>query len=315
MEDGFNFIPICCAVCGNKPIFKCSSCRQEYYCGRKHQKAHWKLHKLDCEIHRVFKTTALKPPKRRRKGITFPVPSSNDLYILDKREYRSMDEFSMRVVLSLKYAGFCVVQNLLLKRHLDNVYKEVRSLYQEPGRFGPGLVHIPPSVAKLKDEDIRGDLVTWLKGKEENVPAISSLVRRMDELAYGCNSTKKIPNCSLRSKSQTMIACFPGDQKCYKKHIDNPSKDGRKLTFVFYLNKNYVATRDGGILRIYNGSSRAFNIEPRFGRLVIFWSDKTIHEVTPSFSERFAITIWYLDSNEREISMTRSVERENNILR
>ena len=316
MENGLKFIPICCAVCGSKPIFKCSSCRQEYYCGRKHQKAHWTIHRPHCEIHRVSKaqTSLKKATKRSKKQFKLPVCSSNYLYVLDRREYSSLEEFSTRIVSSLKHVGFCVIENLLQKRNVDSCYREVQSLYSEPGRFGPGLVHIPPSVARLRDEDIRGDKVTWLGDNEKGVPAISSLVKKMDELARGCNATKQIPDSDITSKTQTMVACFPGDKRCYKKHIDNPIKDGRKLTFIFYLNKNYVAKRDGGILRIYKGNSRAFNIEPRFGRLVIFWSDKTVHEVLPSFSKRFAISVWYLDSKEREKAKERTAERENSII-
>jgi len=37
-----------CVVCGNPSQSRCSSCKQVYYCGRKHQLEHWKTHKSVC---------------------------------------------------------------------------------------------------------------------------------------------------------------------------------------------------------------------------------------------------------------------------
>ncbi len=50
-----NMRPVC-AACGAEysrdenmsPLFKCSRCKEEHYCCREHQKAHWKQHKKYC---------------------------------------------------------------------------------------------------------------------------------------------------------------------------------------------------------------------------------------------------------------------------
>ena len=38
---------------------------------------------------------------------------------------------------------------------------------------------------------------------------------------------------------QAMIACYPGGGSGYKKHVDNPSEDGRIITCICYLNNNW----------------------------------------------------------------------------
>lgn len=40
-----------CALCGVAVATKrCSRCERAYYCGKEHQKEHWKLHKLSCKV-------------------------------------------------------------------------------------------------------------------------------------------------------------------------------------------------------------------------------------------------------------------------
>jgi hypothetical protein len=70
-----------------------------------------------------------------------------------------------------------------------------------------------------------------------------------------------------------------------------------RLIFLLFLFQ-----RDGGTLRIYPKNVRyVANIEPLFDRVIFFWSDRrNPHEVMPAFSIRFAITLWYFDSKERE---------------
>nr|XP_030695416.1 egl nine homolog 1 isoform X2 [Globicephala melas] len=57
----------------------------------------------------------------------------------------------------------------------------------------------------------------------------------------------------------------------------------------------------GGILRIFpEGKAQFADIEPRFDRLLFFWSDRrNPHEVQPAYATRYAITVWYFDADER----------------
>ncbi|CAG2183475.1 unnamed protein product, partial [Oppiella nova] len=65
--------------------------------------------------------------------------------------------------------------------------------------------------------------------------------------------------------------------------------------------------RDGGVLRLFPQiSSCVADIEPKFNRVIFFWSDRrNPHEVMPSSRMRFAITVWYFDANERERAIQR----------
>ena len=83
----------------------------------------------------------------------------------------------------------------------------------------------------------------------------------------------------------------------------------------------------GGLLRIFpEGKAQFADIEPKFDRLLLFWSDRrNPHEVQPAFAtrsasglcprhrlvlsglsavtvscpRRYAITVWYFDGDER----------------
>lgn len=104
-------------------------------------------------------------------------------------------------------------------------------------------------------------------------------------------------------KSQTiqrgrlMCTCYPGGDKegedcgkggpCrYIKHCDNPDRNGRILTTLYYLNKDWIPSH-GGQLRIfpqnYDGSNArpSHDVAPLHDRFLIFFSDRrNPHEVT-----------------------------------
>ena len=99
-----------------------------------------------------------------------------------------------------------------------------------------------------------------------------------------------------------MIAIYPGNGTRYVKHVDNPVKDGRCITSIYYCNESWdmdkvcfkshsqkYAIQDGGGLRLYpETSATPMDIDPQADRLVFFWSDRrNPHEVLPVYRNRY----------------------------
>lgn len=90
------------------------------------------------------------------------------------------------------------------------------------------------------------------------------------------------------------LAIYPAGS-FYKRHVDVfTTNTERKVTFILYLNPDWVLG-DGGELRIYESaeSSAHFDVEPRGGTLVTFFSEEVHHEVLESYADRVTLTGWF----------------------
>ncbi|KAM4695307.1 egl nine homolog 1-like [Discoglossus pictus] len=191
--------------------------------------------------------------------------------------------------------GICVLDDFLGQEVGDKIVREVKALHST-GRFTDGQL-----VSQKGDStrDIRGDQITWVEGKEAGCKTIGELMNSMDDLIRHCNG--KLGNFRINGRTKAMVACYPGKGTGYVRHVDNPNGDGRCITCIYYLNKDWDAKVNGGVLRIFpEGKAQFADIEPKFDRLLFFWSDRrNPHEVQPAFATRYAITVWYFDADER----------------
>ncbi|XP_067615975.1 egl nine homolog 1 isoform X2 [Eurosta solidaginis] len=199
---------------------------------------------------------------------------------------RRYDELCRNIINDMNQYGLSVVDDFLGVEKGLQILNEVHRMYAA-GVFKDGQL-----VNNLREEQvhtIRGDKIAWVKGVEPGCANVGYLI------------------------NQAMVACYPGSGSHYVVHVDNPNRDGRVITAIYYLNVNWDTERSGGVLRIFpeHGNSVA-DIEPKFDRLIFFWSDRrNPHEVQPSHRTRYAITVWYFDANERETALNRIKNSEN----
>ena len=198
--------------------------------------------------------------------------------------------------------GLCVFDHFLGEEKGKMVLGDVLKLY-EKGNFIKGQLEPSPNSSTSSSSSsqgvVRGDVITWLGGNENGCSNIKYLMERIDAAVMMCG--KPFGGYTIKQRTRAMVACYPGHGTHYLKHIDNPCRNGRVLTCIYYLNVDWDSRRNGGLLRIYpEGSHEVANIEPIFDRLIFFWSDsRNPHEVKPAHRPRFAITLWYYDEKEQ----------------
>ncbi|XP_039985964.1 prolyl hydroxylase EGLN2 [Xiphias gladius] len=201
------------------------------------------------------------------------------------------------IVPCMKYYGICVKDNFLGPQLGDRVLEEVEVLNRS-GKFRGGQL---VSQKSIPSRSIRGDQIAWVEGRELGCKSIGALMAHIDEAVIYSAANGQLGDCVINGRTKAMVACYPGNGAGYVRHVDNPNGDGRCITCIYYLNKNWDVKKQGGLLQIYpEGKNVVANIEPLFDRLLIFWSDRrNPHEVKPAYATRYAITVWYFDAKER----------------
>ena len=89
---------------------------------------------------------------------------------------------------------------------------------------------------------IRGDEVIWIKGTEPTCTRIGSLMQTFDSIITKCSADQQagqFDRYQINQRTKAMIACYPGNYAKYVRHVDNPNQDGRCVTCIYYLNKDY----------------------------------------------------------------------------
>ncbi|XP_043277569.1 egl nine homolog 1-like [Venturia canescens] len=215
-----------------------------------------------------------------------------------------LNERCISFIRDMNEYGVCIFDDFVGPELGMAILKEVQNIHGA-GMFKDGqLVSNKAGTNSLKR--IRSDQTTWVDGKQKGCRNIGTLVSKVDEIiarAIRMPNKGKMANLMIHGRTEAMVACYPGDGSHFVKHVDNPNHDGRCITAIYYLNKNWDIEKNGGLLRIFPEGWRrdmVANIEPLFDRLLFFWSDRrNPHEVQPAYKTRYAITLWYLDTGER----------------
>lgn len=187
-----------------------------------------------------------------------------------------------------------------------------------------------------KESRIRGDLTLWITSmKQSEVPPVF-----LDLFGEIRNVRRQLqrecPELGLGNKLSMQLAYYPSGGSKYTRHSDAFKTDTsnavnvpvtRKVTALFYLNSSWCEEH-GGKLRAYipesylpftENSLSSFpssfalkkdvetsetycDVAPLFNRLLLFQSEDIEHEVLPSFSDRYALTVWMYGHNGDTIS-------------
>ncbi|CAM9380239.1 unnamed protein product, partial [Ectocarpus fasciculatus] len=164
-----------------------------------------------------------------------------------------------------------------------------------------------------EDDSIRGDSLCWVTPELCEELKLTCLDQFITRLLNECNVMQS--ELGLTNEYNIQFAMYPGKGEGYNRHRDAfPQKCGagggddasRQLTCLLYLNREWVP-EDGGQLRVFTlprvhieGAGEPFgfwgvsgyDIEPSFGRLIVFRSELVDHAVLPCHRERAALTFW-----------------------
>ncbi|KDO25732.1 hypothetical protein SPRG_09031 [Saprolegnia parasitica CBS 223.65] len=106
----------------------------------------------------------------------------------------------------------------------------------------------------------------------------------------------------LGDEMELQYLYYPGDDEgFYGKHIDQqeriPGKPNRVVSMVLYLNApDWESSRDGGNLCAYPTGAPPVHVDPIGGTLVVFHSEKLIHEARPTKRDRWALVGWFMEA-------------------
>lgn len=145
------------------------------------------------------------------------------------------------------------------------------------------------NVNQILNSNIRGDSIYWLEDNDKK--ELNTMMLFLEKLRLNVNENFYLGLFDVESH-------FAKYEKntFYKKHLDAFKQNNtRKLTFILYLNENWIEG-DGGELKIYldnNDEKNSLIVKPKAGTLVTFFSEQFYHEVLPSYKERRTYTGWF----------------------
>jgi SM-20-related protein len=182
---------------------------------------------------------------------------------------------------------------------IDNFFDDWKILKQEAEKLAQNNAFSPAFIGQgnTQQHNImqRGDNIFWLD-KDNFSPTQKAFFEKMDTLQSFLNQ-----NFFWGTNEVEMHFAIYDQNMFYQKHLDNfKIKNTRRLSFVLYLNENWVP-ENGGELRIYSNETDYTNIQPIGGRLACFVSTEIWHEVLPTLVPRYSLTGWLRRNNDNNI--------------
>ncbi|XP_026164549.1 egl nine homolog 1 isoform X2 [Mastacembelus armatus] len=280
-----------CELCGKmENLLKCGRCRISFYCSKEHQKQHWKKHKLICKEADKAQISKQKPEQ---------TPPSGDEKAPDTyREKKSPEQA----------AGASGTQNT------NSVAPGVGD---RPGEDGSSNSATSNGQTNSSPQKLATECVVPCMSKH-GICVVDNFLGA--EIGQGIldnvkalHKTGRFTDGQLVSQKSDSSKDIRGDKITW---IEGKEAGCEKIRFLMsrmddlirHCNGklgNYTINgrtkEHGGLLRIFpEGKAQFADIEPKFDRLLLFWSDRrNPHEVQPAYTTRYAITVWYFDADER----------------
>ncbi|KAK2561602.1 Egl nine-like protein 1 [Acropora cervicornis] len=294
-----------CDLCNERAFITCTRCKIARYCCPDHRKEDWKFHQRRCQG---------RTEQRSSGQESYPNGSRVNGEIVSTDSFQNdVSEQAIRVVATLRKQGYCYIDDFHGETTAKNILNEVKNLHQRQ-KFTDGELVSSNGNGSTLNKKIRDDKIAWVDGREKHCETISYHMNVVNSLIRKCNEFVEEYEIEHRTK-QAMVACYPGQGTGYKRHVDNPSQDGRCITTLYYLNPEWteeaisvktntsalqnekaidllksdqIESKKGGILKLYpGGGEKAVRILPILDRLLLFWSDRrNPHEVEPSHDIR-----------------------------
>ncbi|MCG9712234.1 2OG-Fe(II) oxygenase [Shewanella insulae] len=179
--------------------------------------------------------------------------------------------------------GYVVLHDLFPQPMLQALLNGITGLSQEDFKAA--------AIGRQQDqqviESIRRDKICWLN---ETMDFTQAYFAWSERLRLAVNRYLYL---GLFDQEAMLAYYAPG--AFYKRHLDAfRGQTNRKLTSILYLNPDWQPSHGGELLMYEGDEIEPFQVvEPRFGTMVIFLSERFPHEVSLSHHDRYSLTSWY----------------------
>jgi hypothetical protein len=230
-----------------------------------------------------------------------------------------------QLALDIDPTAICVVDNFLGKDLISAMRQEAESVLPTmvPSQSTKWDETTQSVVSYEKDGVLSTQIEGGAAGYEATPRLVEYIVTLTANLSHKLNQILPETHHLSGAEQTNKLAVCLGGGSMYDKHIDNlgagaatkATGDQRKLTALLYLqppgshddhpefpNESPDGDPKGGYFRAYDvpEEGQMTCIAPRGDRLIMFWSDSLVHDVTPSFApngdadRRWALTIWFV---------------------